>query len=214
MLKIHRFVFNPFDENTYVVYDTDTREAVVVDPGMLHPDEIRDFDRFIVENDLKLRHIVNTHLHLDHCFSDNYVKGRYGVDIAASADDAALGDSISQQAARFGLRIDTGKVVIDKELRDGDVIKVGRHRLDVIKVPGHSPGGIAIYSAENKVVLVGDSLFEGSIGRTDLPGGDYVQLVASIKDKLMSLPSDTAVLPGHGEFTTIGKEKSFNPYIR
>lgn len=215
MLKIKQFVFNPFGVNTFIVYDSDTLEAIAVDPGMTNDRERKEFDDYVSNNKLKLTGIVNTHLHLDHCFGDNYVRNRYGVKVAAHPDDAFLGAMLGEQAARFGLRLEgaDSEVGIDVELGDGDTITVGHYRLDVLHVPGHSPGSIALYSPDGGFVIAGDVLFKGSIGRTDLQGGNLHTLLDSIHRRLMTLPGDTKVLPGHDRFTTIGTEKHSNPYI-
>lgn len=213
MLKVKNFEFNYFGENTYLLVDEDTNKAIVVDPGMFKPKEQRVFDDYILQNKLELIMVVNTHLHLDHCFSDNYVRNNYGVKIAAHKADSSLGLSIVDQARRFGLAIESDPVAIDIELNDGDVITVGNSRLVVIHVPGHSPGGIALYSEADKFVLSGDSLFSHSIGRTDLPGGDATQLISSIREKLFQLPEQTTVLPGHGPYTSIAVERTENPYV-
>lgn len=215
MLKIHRFIFNPFEENTYVLVDSQNKSAVVVDPGMWNNREREAFDRFINDNGINITQIINTHMHLDHCFGDNYVRDRYGVKISASAGDAYLGKGISEQARRFGLSgmFPTDGVTADVYLEDGDTVKVGDSSLKIIAVPGHSPGGLALYCAEQGFVLTGDSLFEGSIGRTDLDGGDHAALVRSIRERLLSLPGDTDVFPGHGPQTTIKAEVLTNPYI-
>ena len=215
MLKIHRFIFNPFEENTYVLVDSQNKSAVVIDPGMWNNREREAFDRFINDNGINITQIINTHMHLDHCFGDNYVRDRYGVKIGASAGDAYLGKGISEQARRFGLSgmFPSDGVTADVYLEDGDTVKVGDSSLKVIAVPGHSPGGLALYCAEQGFVLTGDSLFEGSIGRTDLDGGDHAALVRSIRERLLSLPGDTDVFPGHGPQTTIKAEVLTNPYI-
>jgi glyoxylase-like metal-dependent hydrolase (beta-lactamase superfamily II) len=213
MLKVKNFEFNYFGENTYLLVDEDTNKAIVVDPGMFKPKEQRVFDDYILQNKMELIMVVNTHLHLDHCFSDNYVRNNYGVKIAAHKADSSLGLSIVDQARRFGLAIESDPVAIDIELNDGDVITVGNSRLVVIHVPGHSPGGIALYSEADKFVLSGDSLFSHSIGRTDLPGGDATQLISSIREKLFQLPEQTTVLPGHGPYTSIAVERTENPYV-
>lgn len=214
MLNIRKFYFNPFVENTYLVYDSDTGDACIIDPGMVTEKEEEEIDKFISDNNLKLTQIVNTHLHLDHCFGNTYVHTKYGALVKANSKDAFLGAKIAEQAARFGMGMDADeKVGIDVELKQGDIINVGKHVFHVLEVPGHSPGSIALYCPEYKLVFVGDVLFEGSIGRTDLEGGDYDTLINSIKDKLFVLPDDTNVLPGHGDFTTIGHEKVSNPYF-
>ncbi len=215
MLKVKQFVFNPFGVSTFIIYDSESKAAIAIDPGMLNSAEQKEFDSYIAENNLKLTQIVNTHLHLDHCFGNNYVRDKYGIKVAAHPDDAFLGSSLAEQASRFGIRL-TGndtKVGIDIELKDGDSIKVGAHTLKVLHVPGHSPGSIALYCAEGGFVIAGDVLFKGSIGRTDLQGGNLDTLLNSIHSRLMTLPDSTNVLPGHDRFTTIGAERATNPYI-
>lgn len=214
MLTIKQFIFNPFGESTYVVYDQASKQAIVVDPGMTDSGERAQFDRYIEDNGLKLTGIVNTHLHLDHCFGANYVKDKYGVPVKAHAADAPLGAAVPVQARRFGLgKVAADSVSIDVPLADGDTINLGDDKLEVIHVPGHSPGGIALYSPDGKFVIAGDSLFKGSIGRTDLEGGDHATLVNAVRKRLLTLPDDTLVLSGHGEPTTIGREKLSNPYL-
>lgn len=215
MLKVKQFVFNPFGVSTFIIYDSESKAAIAIDPGMLNSAEQKEFDSYIAENNLKLTQIVNTHLHLDHCFGNNYVRDKYGIKVAAHPDDAFLGNSLAEQASRFGIRL-TGndtKVGIDIELKDGDSIKVGAQTLKVLHVPGHSPGSIALYCAEGGFVIAGDVLFKGSIGRTDLQGGNLDTLLNSIHSRLMTLPDSTNVLPGHDRFTTIGAERATNPYI-
>lgn len=214
MLHIKQFVFNPFGENTFVVSDDASRDAVVIDPGMTSTDEQRHIDRYITGNGLNVTAVVNTHLHLDHCFGDNYLRDRYDVRIHAHSADAPLGATLGEQARRFGMIVDVSSVDIDVPLSDGDTICIGGDELQVLHVPGHSPGGIALYSPSGRFVIAGDSLFEGSIGRTDLPGGDMTTLVNAIRGKLLTLPDDTIVLPGHGSTTTIAREKTSNPFLR
>lgn len=214
MLQIQVFEFNPFGEITYIIYNPSTLEAIVVDPGMGDRDENEAFDKFISEKGLKIQGIVNTHMHLDHCFGANYVKDKYGVPVNAHTADAFLGSDIDSQARKFGIRLKGRDVMIDAPLADGDTIQIGDDSLKVIHTPGHSPGGICLYSANNRFLISGDTLFQGSIGRTDLPGGDFKQLINSIRTKLLTLPDDTLVLPGHGPATTIGDEKARNLYLR
>lgn len=215
MLKIKQFVFNPFGVNTYIVYDSDTKDAIVVDPGMVNERERKTFDDYIADNELKLQQIVNTHLHLDHCFGDNYVRDRYGVKVAAHVSDAPLGDNIGIQARQFGIQgVEDNPVRIDVPLKEGDKISVGEYSIDVLHVPGHSPGSLVLYSAAGNFAIVGDVLFRGSIGRTDLPGGDHATLINGIKTKLLTLPDSTWIFPGHDSHTDVGTEKAVNPYLR
>lgn len=212
-MKIIRFVFNMFGENTYIVFDETTREAAVIDPGMLREAEEEAISRYIDDNKLQLKHIVNTHLHLDHVFGVNYLKNRYGVKLAAGESDEPLLARLNASARRFGIQHDFDAVMLDVRLKAGERIYLGKEYLEVIPVAGHSRGGLALYAPEDKVVFTGDSLFEGSIGRTDLPGGDHATLIKEIRKNLLTLPDDTMVLPGHGNATTIGREKAGNPYL-
>lgn len=213
MLKIKQFVFNMFGVNTYLITDKETGDTAVIDPGMIDAAEKREFDDYVSANNLKITQIINTHLHLDHCFGDNYVRDKYGVKVAANINDQPLGDDIPAQMARFGGRIKADPVKIDVALKDGDIIKIGDSELRVITTPGHSPGGISLYSAEGGFLISGDTLFRFGVGRTDLPGGDHNTLIKSIREKLMTLPDDTKVLPGHDRFSTIADERRHNPYI-
>lgn len=214
MLTITRFQFNMFGENTYLLADEATSQAAVVDPGMFYPEEFKAFDKFISDHQLQLTQIINTHLHLDHCFGANYVSTHYGARLAAHDGDAVLGATIGEQSRRFGIREAQKPVEIDIKLHQGDRVAIGSNTLTVLHVPGHSPGGIALYCEAQHFVLVGDSLFQGSVGRTDLPGGDHTTLIESIRRRLLTLPGDTTVLPGHGEPTTIAAELRSNPFLR
>lgn len=213
MLKVKQFVFNAFGENTYVISDSETREAAVIDPGMMAESERMEFDNYISASQLKIVDVINTHLHLDHCFGDNYVRDRYGVKVAANIGDAPLGTDLTGQLRRFGGRGDADAVSIDVQLKEGDVIKIGSGELQVIETPGHSPGGICLYCPQGGFLISGDTLFRGGVGRTDLYGGNARQLSESIRKKLFTLPDETKVLPGHDRFTTIGDEKRSNPYV-
>ena len=215
MLKVKQFVFNPFGENTYIIWDEASRDAMVIDPGMGNSKEEEMFDKYIADNKLNVKQIVNTHLHLDHCFGDNYVRNRYGAKIHASADDASLGRTVASQASMFGLAPDDSRnVSIDVPLADGDTITLGNYTFDVLAVPGHSPGGIALYCPKGEFAIVGDSIFAGAIGRTDLPGGDYSTLIDALRRKILSLPDNTRLLTGHDRSTTVGQERASNPYLR
>ena len=213
MIKISAFTSQLFGEITYIIWDTDTLEAAVVDPGMYGEDERTKVDAFIERNGLKVCHIVNTHLHLDHIFGANHAIGKYGVGLSASPEDAFLGRKLAEQMSRFGMRDQASPVEIAYPLLDGDIIKVGEASLKVLAVPGHSPGSIALYCKEGRFVIVGDTLFRRSVGRTDLEGGDSAALAKSIREKLFTLPDDTLVCPGHGPTTTIGEEKRANPFV-
>lgn len=207
------FQFRLFGINTYIVYDPETRESAVIDPGMTVPEEEKAVDNFIESHDLKLKYIINTHLHIDHVAGNQYIKEKYGVPVLSHPDENVLGASISGQAKMFGLADDFKNVIVEEPVYPGETIKIGSGELKVISVAGHSPGGIALYSPTDGFVIVGDALFERSIGRTDLYGGDLNKLLENIRKGLFTLPDDTVVLSGHGPATTIGEEKRENPYL-
>ncbi|MDE6813576.1 MAG: MBL fold metallo-hydrolase [Duncaniella sp.] len=213
-MKVSRFVFNMFGVNTYVVWDPESSEAAIIDPGMIDDQERRALDGFIESRKLKVTQLINTHSHLDHIFGNTYIKEKYGLEIKANPADAFLAETLPEQASRFGMRMSLRPQDIDVELHDGDTIFLGKERMEVLGVPGHSPGGIALYCPESNFVITGDTLFPGSMGRTDLPGGDYATLADAIRRKLLTLPESTVVLSGHGVETTIGNEKKSNPFLK
>lgn len=214
MLHIHTLPFNMFGVNTYILWNSDTDEAAVIDPGMCNTRERYTLDSFISQHGLQVKQLINTHMHVDHIFGDLYIKEKYGTPIQASPLDAFLGDKADMQCRMFGLPGDMASVGIDVELTDGMTINLCGLEAHILSVPGHSPGSIVIYLPEAKAAFTGDVLFQGSIGRTDLVAGNHSQLINGIKTKLMALPDDTVVYPGHGSPTTIGAEKRSNPYIR
>lgn len=213
-MKIVKFQFNMFGQNCYLVYSPGSRECMIVDPGMLSVAEEEALDGFIASHGLTVKYLVNTHLHLDHCFGNNHVSRQYGVTALAHPEDHFLGSLVRQEAANFGIK-DPGIRNLESlaPLTPGTVLTLGDEKIEVIHVPGHSPGGIALHAPHDGWVITGDSLFRGSIGRTDLPGGDYRQLVKAVTDGLLTLPDETTVLPGHGPSSTIGEERRTNPYL-
>lgn len=213
MLQVKQFTFSNFGVNTYLLVDSETKQAAVIDPAMQTERERMEFDHYLSSNGITLTQIINTHLHLDHCFGINYVKEHYGVKLAASEADAPLGLQFPSQCAMFGMPRLGGPVEIDVHLHAGDIIEIGNSRLKVIATPGHTPGGICFYDEADKLLFVGDTLFKGSIGRTDLPGGNFEQLISSIKTQLLSLPDNTTVFPGHERLTNLANERRFNPYL-
>lgn len=212
-MKFSQFVFNGFGINTLIAWDPATREAAVLDPGNCDAEENAALDAFIEKNNLRITHLINTHMHIDHVMGANHVTEKYGVKCEANPNDSFLGERCAEQARMFGLPQKFAGVTIGKELHQGDVIRIGDGELKVLEVPGHSPGSIALYDKSDNIVIAGDALFKGSIGRTDLPGGNHAALIRSVKDKLLTLPDDTVVIPGHGPATTIGYEKKHNPFL-
>lgn len=212
MIEVKRLVFSPFGENTYIVYDTISRDAIVIDPGMMSAKEQHLFDDTVAKLNINLTLIVNTHMHVDHCAGNNYIRTKYNINVSASTEDKFLATRVGQQARQFGLfDADIDDIVeINSNLNDGDIITLGEHKILILTTPGHSPGSISLYIPDAEILFSGDTLFHGSVGRTDLPGGDFDTLVDSIKSKLYTLPSNTVVLPGHEAPTTIGQEQRFN----
>lgn len=203
--------FNPFQVNTYIV--ASNGDAMIIDPGMLLPEETTALFDYIREHSLNVTQIVNTHLHLDHIFGNQAAAEQYGVTPKAHPADFPLGRSLADQARSFGLPSDMlRQPQAFDELADGETLTVGDLKIKVIAVPGHSPGGIALYCEQENWVITGDSLFQSSIGRTDLPGGNHRQLIDSVRSRLLSLPPQTKVYPGHGPTTTIAAELN-NPYL-
>lgn len=196
MTEIKRFTVNPFAENTYIVYDSDTLEAMVVDPGMSQTGEIEFVIRFIDDLQLKVKYIVNTHLHIDHSYGIVIMSKKYGVKPLAHPDDFFLGRLLKQQAQMFGLNPDDVEEPLGFD-PIGEKLTLGATEIEVIHTPGHSPGGICLYCAADGWVITGDTLFCGGIGRTDLPGGDYSALMDSLA-RLGKLPKNTEIYPGHG----------------
>ncbi len=213
-MKVKKFEFNMFGENTYIVFDEHSRQAAVIDPGMLNQRENSVFSDFINDNKLIVKYLIATHIHIDHVLGIEYVEKSYGVGLSASEQDAFLAKRVAQQAEMFHLPIKVPEEIkLADRLTEGDTLPLGNDSLKVLNVPGHSPGSIALYSSKSGIVFTGDALFKSSIGRTDLPGGDYAQLIQAIQSKLLTLPDNTVVFPGHGPSTTIGQEKAFNPYV-
>ncbi|MDR1119782.1 MAG: MBL fold metallo-hydrolase [Dysgonamonadaceae bacterium] len=212
-MKIKIFVFNIISVNTFILYD-DTHEAVIIDCGCLKADEQTALTDFIKDNKLIVKHLLNTHLHMDHAFGNTFAAQTFGLQPEGNRLDETELPPLQQQAARFGIQINDPAIPFGSYLDDGDTVSFGLNTLHCLHVPGHSPGSLAFYSPEAACVFSGDVLFQGSIGRTDLWGGDFNTLIAGIRNKLLTLPDHTTVYPGHGSPTTIGEEKRFNRYLR
>ena len=211
-MKIKTFVFNPFQENTYVIYD-ETKEAAIIDAGCLFDAEKEQLKHFIDENELIVRRVLNTHLHLDHIFGNNFVFETYAVKPEASIKDEFLIQAFAASIRAFGLPIEGKAQPIGSYIEENQEVSFGNIKLKTFPVPGHSPGSIAFYNEKEGVVFTGDALFQNSIGRTDLQGGDHATLIRSIQQNLFTLPDSTVVYSGHGPTTTIGEEKKHNPYL-
>lgn len=212
-MKVSRFTFNMFGVNTYILWDDISREALIVDPGMINEKEQKEIKAFLDANNLNLKHLINTHMHIDHAFGISYVKENYNLKLECNLEDQFLAQRLNEQANMFGLPIPMSDLQIDKDLKDGEKIQLGDEHISILHLPGHSPGSVVLYAPQSNFIISGDVLFNTSIGRTDLPGGNYAQLINAINNKLMTLPDDVIVYPGHGPETSIGYEKQNNPYL-
>ena len=204
---------NMFGENMYILWDEETHEAVVVDPGMMRDAEREMVDKFIKGQELNVKHILLTHLHIDHITGARWLADQTGADVCGSALDAQLGRELPEQVAQFHINIETQPLELDRNLADGDTIPLGDEMIQVLHVPGHSPGGLAFYLPQSGLLISGDTIFNGSVGRTDLMGGDMAQLINSIHEKILPLPDETVIASGHGPTTTIADEKRCNPFL-
>ena len=212
MLKFESLVFNPFGENTYIIYD-ETNDCVIIDPGCSNAAEEDRLFGFIDSHRLKPLMVINTHGHVDHVVGNNALKRRYGIKVAAHPDTHYDFTQAKRQAVWLGFQPVGDIDLPDVDLQDDQEIKVGDGVLVVICTPGHAKGGISVYAPVEGWVFTGDALFCRSVGRTDLPGGDFDELRESIRSRLFTLPDDTEVYCGHGESSTIGEEKDFNPFV-
>lgn len=212
MIRTEALLFNDFQVNTYLVWD-ESQECLVVDPAFYSKDEQEHFLNLIKEMGLKVIGQINTHCHVDHILGVDFMKTRFNAPLRAHAEELKIVRNAPLMGDMFGWKV---KAIegIDEVLVEDQMIPVGKHNLQVLHVPGHSPGSVALYSREGTFVITGDALFRASIGRTDLPGGDYDTLMASIGEKLLVLPPETIVYPGHGPSSTIAYEMEENPFLR
>jgi hydroxyacylglutathione hydrolase len=212
MLLVKGFVFSPIEENTYVLYN-EAGDCCIIDPGCYFSNERNELKDFISESQLRPKYLLNTHCHLDHVFGNKFIHQTYGLQPYIHPDEKQVLDFAPLAAMRWNLPFDnyTGDV---HYITENEVIRLGDDELKVIPAPGHSPGHICFYCEAQHLLMAGDVLFRGSIGRTDLPGADFDTLIASIRNNLFVLPDDVVVYPGHGPDTTIGQEKRTNPFLK
>lgn len=211
-MTIKTFTFNPFQENTFLIYD-ETNEAVLIDAGCIFEAEKKSLKNFLVDNNLIMKRVINTHLHIDHQFGNKYIFETFGIAPEACQEDEFLLNNVAKQALSFGIAVNEEAQPLGGYITDNQEIKFGNSTLVALHVPGHSPGSLAFYAEKEGALFAGDVLFQGSIGRTDLVYGDYATLIRSITKKLLPLPDSTVVYSGHGPTTTIGNEKKYNPYL-
>ncbi len=212
MLKIKAFIFSPIQENTYILYN-EFNDAIIIDPGCYFPEEKDELKSFITQSELKPQMLLNTHCHLDHVFGNKDIAETYGLILQINQKEKPLLDYAPASGLMYDMPFDNykGGYIF---LAAGDTIVLGEDELKVIEAPGHSPGHLCFYCAKQDFIISGDVLFNRSIGRTDLPGGDHRLLISNIKEKLFVLPDETIVYSGHGPVTTIREEKKYNPFLQ
>jgi hydroxyacylglutathione hydrolase len=208
-LFVKSFVFNPIQENTYIVY-SESNNAVIIDPGCYFREEKNELKRFIEENNLNVKALLNTHGHIDHVLGNSFVLNEYKIDFYLHKEDLVTLQAVSNYAHLYGFDAYEISPEPNKWLNDNDQLIFDDIKFKVIFGPGHSPGHVAFYNAENSILIGGDILFKGSFGRVDLPGGNLETLKKTIFNKLFTLPENTIVYSGHGEPTTIAVEKKSN----
>ena len=211
MIHIKAFTFSPISENTYVLYNNEGK-AIIIDPGCYFPNEQETLKNFLTDNSLTPVYLLNTHCHLDHVFGNKWVHETYGLEPHLHPNEEAMLALAPVSGERWGLPFQNYAGPLHY-LNDGDTVLLGETEIQVILAPGHSPGSICFYIPSQGDLIGGDVLFRGSIGRTDLPGGDSETLLNSIREKLWALPDETVVYSGHGIKTTIGYEKRNNPFL-
>ena len=211
MLTIKSFEFSPIQENTYILYN-EFNDCIIIDPGCYFDEEKEELATFISSNNLLPKMLVNTHCHLDHVFGNKFISEKYNLMLNLHEKEKPVLAFAPTSGLMYDMPFDNYSGDFNL-LNEGDTVALGKDELKVLLVPGHSPGSLAFYSAENKFVISGDALFKNSIGRTDLPGGNHEQLIKSIKEQLLALPEETLVYSGHGPLTKIGDEKKNNPYL-
>lgn len=211
MLAVQSFTFNPVQENTYVL--SDGKDACIIDPGCYFGNERRALQEWLISEKLNPKFLLNTHCHLDHVFGNKFIHDEYGLTLHIHENEQELLKHAPTAALQWNMPFENyrGDLIF---LKPGDRIQLGENELIVLFAPGHSPGSICFYCEAQQFVVSGDVLFRLSIGRTDLPGGDFDTLVHSIRTTMYSLPDSTTVYPGHGESTSVGYEKKHNPFVQ
>ena len=212
-MKIKSFTFNPFQENTYVIYDK-TKECLIIDPGCYSQDEQILLKKFITNNKLKPVKIINTHCHIDHILGNKFVNDYWGIELYMHKKDVPLLESAINISKMYRLDNYEGSPYPKHFLAEGDLITFGKSNFNILFTPGHAPGHICLYNKEYNLLIAGDVIFQGSIGRTDLPGGNYDILIRSITKKILTLPNETQIFSGHGPVSNIGYEKENNPFLK
>lgn len=212
-MRIKSFTFNPFQENTFVVYD-ETKECIIIDPGCYTEKERTELRRFITSEGLKPVKLINTHCHIDHVLGNKFVSELWDLELYMNKEDLPLLENAVNIGKMYGMEDYEGSPYPKHFLAQDDTLTFGESSFKILFTPGHAPGHICLYSKENNLVIAGDVLFQGSVGRTDLPGGDHNTLINSIITQLFPLSNETQVFCGHGPATNLGYEKEHNPFLQ
>ena len=212
-MEIKTFTFNQFLENTIIVSDS-TNECIIIDPGCYNDEEKKILENYITKNNLNPVKLINTHCHIDHILGNNFVSRNWGIDLEINEKDLDLLNNADQIAKIYGFTNYERSPMPKKFINEDDIINFGISELKVIFTPGHAPGHISLYSEKDSLIISGDVIFQNSIGRTDLPGGDFNTLINSIKNKILSLDDNVIIYCGHGPNTTVGNERRKNPFLK
>ena len=212
MVQVKSFTFNFFNENTFVFWDDETKESAIIDPGVYSSDEQKTLTDFITNQKLNIKFLINTHCHIDHILGCKFVKEKFNPVYYAPEKDILLLENSVMQAQMFDINFEEPPSP-DKLINDETELFLGDSKIVFLFTPGHTPGEYCLYLEKEKICITGDVLFKEGIGRTDLWGGNYDALINSIENKLFSLPDDVKIYPGHGDESTIGYEKQYNPFL-
>ena len=212
-MEIHQITFNTFQENTFILWDN-TGDCIIIDPGCYEKNEELELVDFINKNNLNPVKLINTHCHIDHILGNKFVSEKWDLELYMNKIDLPLLEGSGDIARMYGFENYKGSPYPKHYLEEGDILEFGESKLEILFTPGHAPGHICLFNKEEGFIVSGDVLFNGSIGRTDLPGGDFDTLIESIKTKLMTLQDETIVYCGHGPSTSIGRERLSNPFLQ
>ena len=211
-MEIKSFTFNPFQENTYLIYD-ETKECLIIDPGCYMEDEQSTLKQFIRDAELKPVKLINTHCHIDHILGNKFASEQWDIELYINKADLPILENAGNIGKMYGFEDYEGSPYPKHFLDQSDILTFGKSSFKILFTPGHAPGHICLYNRENNLLISGDLIFKRSIGRTDLPGGDHNTLIQSIISKLFPLPNETQIFCGHGPSTNLGYEKTHNPFL-
>ena len=212
-MKIKSFTFNPFQENTYIIYDK-TKECLIVDPGCYTEEEKNILKEFITKQKLTPTKLINTHCHIDHILGNKFVHQQWGVPLYIHKADLPLLENAKKISEMYGFENYEDSILPQHYLEEENIITCGKFNFNILFTPGHAPGHICLLNKKNNIIISGDVIFKNSIGRTDLPGGDHNTLMNSIMKKIFPLPNETQIFCGHGPITSLGSEKKYNPFLQ